>query len=169
MAKKLPLHFEIELYPSLESLDADWQRLVARAQLTSYDAYAPYSNFHVGAAALLDNGDVIAGNNQENASYPQGLCAERVALFYIGAHFTNISISRMAVVAQPGKEGNFVPVSPCGGCRQVMSEYRQKQGSPIELLLPAEKDQFYLIKDVNQLLPLTFNKQLLLQTLPKKG
>lgn len=117
-------------------------------------AYAPYSRFQVGAAALLANGEVITGNNQENAAYPSGLCAERVALFYAAARYPDTPVTVLAIAAL--QEGKLVEgISPCGGCRQVMAEQERRQGIPMRLLL-CGKSGMLSIESARSLLPLTF-------------
>ncbi len=120
------------------------------------NAYAPYSNFQVGAAVLLENGTVVKGSNQENAAYPSGLCAERVALFYAHSTYPNMPIDTLAVVAV--SEGEIVEeISPCGGCRQVMLEYESKFNKAFNLALFNE-NFVYLFEKASDLLPLTFTK-----------
>ncbi|MBU2997174.1 cytidine deaminase [Cellulophaga baltica] len=125
------------------------------------NAYAPYSNFQVGAAVLLENGEVIIGNNQENASYPSGLCAERVAIFHAGAKFPGITIKAIAITAT---SKNFVvdePAAPCGNCRQAMIEYEQKQKTPVKILMMGEKGNVIKFNSLSDILPLAFDNSFL--------
>ena len=128
------------------------QAIAARA-----NAYAPYSNFHVGAAVLLANGEVVIGNNQENASYPSGLCAERVAIFQAGAKYPGITIKAVAITATSKNYVVEEPAAPCGNCRQSMIEYEQKQKSAIAILLMGEKGEVIKIKSLADILPLAFS------------
>ena len=119
-------------------------------------AYAPYSGFFVGAAVHLENGEIITGNNQENVAYPSGMCAERVAIFYAKSQFPNTKINSIAVSAI---SKNFLiedVVSPCGSCRQVISEYEVKQNENIRILLHQSDDSVIIIKSISDLLPLMF-------------
>ena len=142
---------------------ADWkelndsdQSLIESAREVMKNAYAPYSKFSVGAAALLSNGSVIKGSNQENIAYPSGLCAERVALFYAGANFPNEAVETLAIVA----EGDLVPMetilSPCGGCRQVMVETESRQKKAYRVILVSQNRQVVIFKSAKDLLPLAF-------------
>jgi cytidine deaminase len=118
-------------------------------------AYAPYSQFHVGAAVLLKDGTVVEGNNQENIAYPSGLCAERVALFTAGASFPEQPVETIAIVAM--KDGVVLPaIAPCGACRQVMLETEQRYGQPIRILL-CGKDETIRIASASDLLPFSFS------------
>jgi cytidine deaminase len=138
-----------------DELPEEQQKLVHRAMEAARSAYAPYSGYHVGAAALLDNGETIAGNNQENAAYPSGLCAERVVIFYAGAGYPGIPVKSIAIAAM--REGSFQeePVAPCGGCRQVLYEKETQGKAPMEVILHGSK-KIQVIKQVADLLPLPF-------------
>ncbi len=126
------------------------------AQEAANDAYAPYSNFLVGAALVLEDGSMFKGSNQENAAYPSGLCAERTALFALSANHPNKRIKLLAVTARRRDEKQFLPAMPCGACRQVMAEYEHKQKEPIPVLLQAADGKFYRFKNVADLLPFQF-------------
>jgi cytidine deaminase len=142
-------------FEDLSQLSAENYDLIKRAREAAKDAYAPYSNFFVGAAVLLENGEIIAGNNQENAAYPSGLCAERVALFYANASFPSIAVKTIAITAidKNGKVQNLV--RPCGSCRQVMIESEFRSGKPIKIILDGEK-KIVILDGVESLLPLSF-------------
>jgi cytidine deaminase len=142
-------------YDGPDELPEEQQKLIARAMEAAKSAYAPYSNYHVGAAALLDNGETIAGSNQENAAYPSGLCAERVAIFYAGSTYPGVSVKSIAIAAM--EEGSFQeePVAPCGGCRQVLYEKETQGKAPMEVILYGSK-KIQVIKQVADLLPLPF-------------
>ncbi|TND02598.1 MAG: cdd [Bacteroidetes bacterium] len=106
------------------------RNLLAEARKAAEKAYAPYSEFHVGAALLLENGTVVTGNNQENAAYPSGLCAERVAVFAAGAQFPDIPAQAIAISCKTPHFSIDTPLSPCGACRQVLAEYESRHKQP---------------------------------------
>lgn len=139
-------------------LATDEQNLILAAKNACKNAYAPYSEFYVGAAILLKNGTtIIVGSNQENAAYPSGLCAERVAYFQAGALGYAKEIAKIAVTAVTDKFEYSVPVTPCGACRQVMAEYEQLSGQPTVILLKGMKDiPIYRIEGTEILLPIQF-------------
>ena len=156
--EKLELSF---IRAKLIELSPEEQSLIINAKNSFENAYAPYSGFLVGASILLENGKVINGSNQENVSYPSGLCAERVALFYAGSQYPKIAIKTIAVSALSKTfEINNV-VSPCGACRQVMAEYQQKQNSEIRILLHSPNDDVLIANSVEDLLPFMFTSPLL--------
>lgn len=121
-------------------------------------AYSPYSNFNVGAAILLDNGTIVTGNNQENAAYPSGLCAERVAIFYAGAQYPDAKIVSMAITATSKNKPVTEPIPPCGACRQSMAEYEIKQQQPIAIYFMGETGAILKSNSIANLLPLIFQK-----------
>ena len=143
----------------LEELIQSEQDLIANTQHAFSNAYAPYSGFLVGASILLENGKIINGSNQENAAYPSGLCAERVALFYAGAKYPEVAIKTIAISAKSKTFEIDDVVSPCGACRQVMAEYQQKQGQDIRLLLHSPNDEVLIANSVTDLLPFMFNSE----------
>jgi len=156
--EKLELSF---IRAKLLELSPEEQALIKNAKSSFKNAYAPYSGFLVGASILLENGDVINGSNQENVAYPSGLCAERVALFYAGSKYSEITIKTIAISALSKTfEINNV-VSPCGACRQVMAEYQQKQNSEIRILLHSPNDDVLIANSVEDLLPFMFTSPLL--------
>ncbi len=133
-----------------------YQSLISEAQGALKGSYAPYSNFPVGAAVLLHNGEVVIGSNQENAAYPSGLCAERTALFFTGASHPKTKIRAIAVVVQ-NPIGRFP--FPCGSCLQVISEFQEKQSEPIDILMVhPNTSEVLLSKGVENLLPFAFKK-----------
>ena len=142
---------------SYDELTEEQQELTDMAKKETDNAYAPYSNFFVGAAALLANGEIFAASNQENAAYPSGLCAERVTLFYANSKFPDVPVKTLAIVAKTN--GEFVEecCAPCGACRQVILETEFRGGEPIEILL-CGRDQVYLVHSIKDLLPLCFTK-----------
>ncbi len=151
--------FEYLTYESAEELGPEDSSLLQRAAEAREHAYAPYSNFKVGAAVLLENGEVVIGNNQENASFPSGLCAERVAVFYAGARFPDVPIVKIAIVSGPENQKESEPAAPCGNCRQSIFEYENKQGQAVELLLKGNAREVYKCHSVRSLLPLAFGSE----------
>jgi cytidine deaminase len=148
--------FKFQLYPNWESLQTIDISVVNKAFEAMEKAYAPYSKFKVGAALLLEDGQIIQGNNQENIAYPSGLCAERVALFHAGAQFPGIAVDLICIVAK----GDLMPVSqllsPCGACRQVMLESENRQNKPIRIILINQDNRTMCIDSVQNLLPFGF-------------
>ena len=142
----------------LEELTSEEQHLINSAIEATQRSYAPYSNFHVGAAVRLENGVEVIGCNQENAAYPSGLCAERTALFSAGAQYPNIGVKMLAIAAR-GTDGElqFEPVGPCGSCRQVIIESETRAKHPIRILLYGRKC-VYVIEGIRQLMPLSFSE-----------
>jgi cytidine deaminase len=139
-------------------VEADLLRIAHEA---AQHAYAPYSHFKVGAAILLKNGHIVSGNNQENAVYPSGMCAERVALYYAASQFPNTPIAKIAITAIGSENEVARPVPPCGNCRQAILEYEIKFGEPIEIIMAGEKGEVYIVSSVAELLPLSFNSDFL--------
>jgi cytidine deaminase len=157
--KKVEYKIIYEEYDYINELSSQDKVLVEKATEAYQNAYAPYSQYHVGAALLLEDGEIITGNNQENGAYPSGLCAERVALFYTFSQFPDATVKTIAIAA---KAKNFIitdPVAPCGACRQVMSEYENKQQSPIRIILKAEEGKILIFNKVENLLPLIFKAE----------
>lgn len=148
--------FKYQLYPNWESLQTIDISVVNKAFEAMEKAYAPYSKFKVGAALLLEDGQIIQGNNQENIAYPSGLCAERVALFHAGAQFPGIAVDLICIVAK----GDLMPISqllsPCGACRQVMLESENRQNKPIRIILVNQDNRTMCIDSVQNLLPFGF-------------
>lgn len=140
-----------------EELSTTYQTLISSAREQTSKAYAPYSNFHVGAAVLLENGEIIAASNQENSAYPSGLCAERVAMFYANAQYPGVAPVAIAIAAYT--QGNFLsnPITPCGACRQVLLESEMRYNKDIAVLLYGTEHVF-LIDNIRKLLPLCFEK-----------
>ncbi|MEY4861467.1 MAG: hypothetical protein RL059_1166 [Bacteroidota bacterium] len=150
--------FNYQLFSNWTDLPEQEQRLVDKAYEAMENAYAPYSEFKVGACALMDDGSFILGNNQENAAFPSGICAERVALFYAGANFPNKKVLTLCIVAK----GDLMPasqlLSPCGGCRQVMLESENRQKQPIRVILVNQDKRTMVLDSVIQLLPFGFGR-----------
>jgi cytidine deaminase len=159
--KDLKIITKIKIAKNIAELPEIEQKLLNKAKQNLKNAYAPYSNFHVAACILLANGKMVTGTNQENASYPIGLCAERVAIAAATALYPNIAISAIAITVQNMNSPCLEAVSPCGTCRQVILEQEQITGLPIKLLLKSEADEVYIINSIVDLLPLSFNKSII--------
>lgn len=161
MPGKIQIVSSFELYDSEKELaDADL-KLVLLARQAIKNAYAPYSNFHVGASLLLENGEILLGNNQENAAYPSGLCAERVAIYYAGAKFPGVPIKTIAVSCKAPNQILNEPVSPCGACRQAIAEYEVRYGKKIRIIMAGESGKVYIAESIESLLPIMFNRKYL--------
>lgn len=145
----------------LSELPTDVQNLMKEAIAIRENAYAPYSNFKVGAAILLDNGKIVLGSNQENAAYPSGLCAERVAIFHAGSSFPESKILKIAISAASDVKITSAPIPPCGACRQSIAEYEIRQEQPIEIYFMGEVGLIYKSASLKNLLPLVFDKKFL--------
>lgn len=157
--KKISSQISYELYDSQQELSAEDRALLVRAVAATETAYAPYSEFHVGAAVLMENGEVVTGSNQENAAYPSGLCAERVALFSASSHYPGMKIKAIAITAHFDSDSKLIEVTPCGDCRQVMAEYEHRFHTSIRLIMTAGNDKVMVVPDVKTLLPLMFNSE----------
>ena len=149
------------MFESISDLPSSIKNLMNKAHQASENAYAPYSRFKVGAALQLESGEIIIGNNQENAAYPSGLCAERVAVFHAGATHPNATIVSMALTAKSLKNKVTTPVPPCGACRQVLAEYEVKQETPIAIYFMGETGKIVKANSVKELLPLIFDNSYL--------
>lgn len=156
--KELNIITKIQVFNSVSELTEEIQSLMNQAIETRKNAYAPYSKFRVGAAILLDNGKIVLGSNQENAAYPSGLCAERVAIFQAGAIYPNAKIVKLAITAASDTNPTLSPIPPCGACRQSIAEYEFKQDTPIEIYFMGESGEVYKSNSINNLLPLSFDK-----------
>ena len=159
--KKIEINTTFVSYQSIEELPQEIQSLMEQAIEIRKKAYAPYSKFRVGACLLLDNGQIVLGSNQENAAYPSGLCAERVAIFQAGAMYPDAKIVKMAISAASDTNQTTTPIPPCGACRQSISEYEFKQSYPIEIYFMGETGEVYKSDSIKNLLPLTFDKNFL--------
>lgn len=155
--KKEKYSFEFDRFESKSELAADQKKVVDQAYEISLNAYAPYSQFHVGASVQLENGEIFSSSNQENASYPVGSCAERGLLAYVNANFPNIKIEKLAV-STPNV--NY-PLPPCGMCRQYILEIEKKQQTPIEVILSGNEGEVIVLNSAKDLLPLHFTDEFL--------
>lgn len=158
--KEINLTTKIRVYLIDECTDIE-KKLIDAAKNATKNAYAPYSQFKVGAALLLDNGEIITGNNQENAAYPSGLCAERTAVFFANANHPESKIGAIAVTAY--YKGDFTKdvITPCGACRQVLLEIENKHKSPMDILLYAGSGEVYKFDTIKDLLPFSFGDEML--------
>ncbi len=159
--EEITITTKFKKYESAKDLGNEAQSLMKKAFEAREKAYAPYSCFSVGVAILLDNGEIIMGSNQENAAYPSGLCAERVAIFYAGANFPDAKIKMMAITAGSKNTPTISPIPPCGACRQSIAEYEIKQDSPIGIYFMGESGNVLYSESLKNLLPLMFDNKVL--------
>lgn len=155
--KDLTIQAVIKVYQYNELSEED-RRLIDMAKEATKRSYAPYSKFSVGAAALLANGEIVIGTNQENAAYPSGLCAERTTLFYANSQYPDQAVKTLAIAARTENDFLDSPIPPCGACRQVILETEKRYNQPIRILLYG-KENIYLIEGIEDLLPLSFSKK----------
>lgn len=158
MPKDITLQFTLKEYASFDDLPLIDQELMKAARLITGQAYAPYSNFWVGAAIRLKSGVVITGTNQENAAYPSGLCAERSAVYWAGANYPAEIIDTIAIAARQANALEYIPVTPCGACRQALSEYENRQETNIRMIMEAPGGKFFEVPSIDTLLPLKFSE-----------
>ena len=159
--KEITITTQFKVFDSIQDLPDDIQDLMTQAVEVRKNAYAPYSKFRVGVAIVLDNGKIVIGSNQENAAYPSGLCAERVAIFYAGAVYPEAKILKMAITAASDSNQTTAPIPPCGSCRQSIAEYEIKQETPIEIYFMGEIGSIYKSESLKNLLPFMFDKKFL--------
>ena len=156
--KEINITTSFKQFDSITELPVEIQDLMHEAITIRKNAYAPYSNFRVGAALLLENNKIVCGSNQENAAYPSGLCAERVVIFYAGANYPNNKIMKLFISATPSDRDSENPIPPCGSCRQSIAEYEIKQDLPIEIYFMGAKGAVYKSDSLKNLLPFMFDK-----------
>ena len=159
MSKQEQYNFSYAVYDSSDDLDQQDGWLLSEARSVTQFAYAPYSNFHVGAAARLVNGEVVTGTNQENASYPAGLCAERVLLSTASSLFPGVGIETMAISYNNTRGKSDKPASPCGICRQTLTEFQQRTMHPMRIILGGLEGKVQVIDNAEQLLPFCFGSE----------
>lgn len=157
--KKQDYQFDYEIYDSIDDLSEDDKWLLDEAREVTQHAYAPYSRFQVAAVAKLSNGEIISGTNQENASFPAGICAERVVLAIISSLYPKMTIETMAISYFNHNGESSHPISPCGICRQALQEFKEKTKAPVRLILGGMHGKVYIIQDASQLLPLSFTSK----------
>lgn len=153
--KTIEIGAKIQICSHIE-LTKEQKSVVEAAKKATSGSYSPYSHFKVGAAVLLDNGEIIMGANQENAAYPSGLCAERTAIFYASTKYPDVPIRKLAIISRQGEEFGKEICSPCGSCRQVICESEYRAGSPIEILL-CSATEVYIFDSIDALLPFGFS------------
>jgi len=156
MMKTNTIEIQYTTFADREALTEADRLLLEKAEEASYSAYAPYSKFRVGAAVRLSNGEIVTGNNQENASYPQGLCAERVAVFAASAKYPQYQVETLAVSGNPNNPQMNDFISPCGACRQVLLESEQRFGNKIRVLFTKTTGEVLAVDGCGQLLPFAF-------------
>jgi len=154
--KENKFEFSYEVLDDISELKKEDAELLANARSVTRLAYAPYSNFFVGAVARLSNGETVAGTNQENASYPVGICAERVLLGNAATLYPGVSVDTLAISYDSKEVSSDHPISPCGMCRQALLEYETRTGKPIRLILAGQKGKIYVVNTVKFLLPFAF-------------
>lgn len=159
---KIEIKTTLTVFDSIDELPNEVNKLMQVAVKSRNKAYAPYSKFRVGAALSLSNDEIVIGNNQENASYPSGLCAERVAIYQAGAQFSDVVINTIAISASSDLKETTIPIPPCGACRQSIAEYEIKQDSPIAIYFMGKSGKVIKADSLKDLLPLVFDKTQLL-------
>lgn len=156
---KIQHSFEYQLFENEQQLGKNLQKLLKASKEAVSLSYAPYSKFHVGAALLMSNGEIVKGSNQENASFPAGICAERVALSAASSFFPNEKIVAVAISYHNSADDSSTEniLSPCGICRQSLTEATQRQQSPIEVILSNPAGRIIYLQNADSLLPLAFS------------
>lgn len=157
--KKEQFSFSFDVYESAEDLTQQDAWLLSKAREVTKHAYAPYSKFHVGAIALMANGELVEGSNQENASYPVGICAERALLSSAASLFPNQPIQTLAISYYNENGESDHPISPCGMCRQTLLEYEGRVNHPMRIILGGQSGKVYIVEKAGHLLPLSFTAQ----------
>ena len=158
--KEVVFRIALTEYSGIDELPITEKELLQKARQAAKNAYSPYSGFNVGAAVLMENGQTVTGNNQENAAYPSGLCAERTALFYASAQYPGVPVSMIAVSALKQELLPDSTVKPCGSCRQVMAEFEDRFEKPIRIILDGQ-ERIEVLNGIDNLLPLRFRKEAL--------
>lgn len=159
--RKIKISTSATIYNDISTLSADDNMLMNKAIEARKKAYAPYSKFYVGAALLLENGEIVLGNNQESAAYPSGMCAERVAIWNAGVTFPNVKIKKLAISASSTIAKVDKPVGPCGACRQTLSEYEINQKEPFKVIFMGEIGEVVVTESLLSLLPFSFDSSYL--------
>ena len=155
-ANKLQYVVSVDVFDNEKQIPTEDLKLLKEAEKAMHNAYAPYSEFKVGAAVLLENGKIITGNNQENAAYPSGICAERVAIFYACAQYPKVAVKTIAIICDTKTNE---PVTPCGACRQVIAEYEQLSGKKIRMIMSTPGGKIYAAHGIETFLPFMFGKK----------
>jgi len=154
--KEEVFQFSYSVYDSQDELNDEDRKLLMAALDATTLSHAPYSQFRVGAAAKLTNGEIVKGGNQENVSFPAGVCAEGVVLAVAASQFPDASIETLAISYRTSLHNNDHPISPCGICRQTLDEYRNRFGSPVRLIMGGAEGKVFVINDASVLMPLAF-------------
>lgn len=155
--KKVTISSSVTIFENISELSFQDKSLMEKAIEAKNSSYAPYSKFNVGAAILLENNKVILGSNQENAAYPSGMCAERVAIWKAGTEYPNIKIIKLAITASSTLIKVKKPAGPCGACRQTLLEYEVNQKTPFEVMFMGEVGEVVKIASIVDLLPFSFD------------
>jgi len=159
--KEITITSKVNVFESIQELSQVERNLMNKAIEIRKNAYAPYSKFRVGAVILLDNGEIVVGSNQENAAYPSGLCAERVAIFHAGTVYPDATILKIVITAASDNNPTVTPVPPCGACRQTIAEYEIRQNTPIKIYYMGETGEIHQSESLKNLLPFMFDNKLL--------
>jgi cytidine deaminase len=159
--RKIEVSTSAIVYNNISTLSLEDKKLMDKAIEIRKTAYAPYSKFSVGAALLLENNEIILGNNQESAAYPSGMCAERVAIWKAGSSFPGVKIKKLAISASSTISKVDKPIGPCGACRQTLSEYEINQKQPFEVLFMGEVGEVIKTESLLSLLPFSFDSSYL--------
>ena len=159
--KKVNIGASGYLYDDMSELSAEDKNLMEAAIEATKNSYSPYSNFKVGAALLMEDGSIIKGSNQENAAYPSGMCAERVAIWKAGSSFPGKKVKKIAITANSANKIVDKPVGPCGACRQPLLEYEKNQEEPMEVIFMGEVGKVVKAESVTSLLPFSFDSSYL--------
>ena len=153
------INISIEEYEDTGALSKEDLSLLQQAKEALKGSYAPYSEFHVGAAVLLENGVVVQGSNQENAAYPSGLCAERVAIFHAKSKYPDVKVKMIAITSAADNFVTTSPVTPCGACRQVIAEIESRQNKKIRIIMHGQNGLTQAVNGIENLLPLMFSEE----------
>ncbi|AUC14183.1 cytidine deaminase [Tenacibaculum sp. SZ-18] len=159
--EKVNISIDAIVYENLSELTKEDKMLFDKAIEAREKAYAPYSKFKVGAALLLETGIVVTGNNQENAAYPSGMCAERIAIWKAASDYPGVSVKKLVLTAASKETQVKTPVPPCGACRQVLYEYEFNQKEPIQIYFMGETGKIIKVESLNSLLPFSFDSTFL--------
>ena len=159
--RKIEIATSATVFNDVSELSSEDKMLMDKAIEAREKAYAPYSKFNVGAALLLENNEIVLGNNQENAAYPSGMCAERVAIWKAGSDYPDVKILKLAISASSSISKVNKPVGPCGACRQSLSEYEVKQKQPFSILFMGEVGEVVKTESLDSLLPFSFDSSYL--------
>jgi cytidine deaminase len=157
--KQITHSFDYQIFDSASELQLPDRKLLEKAKSAIPGSYAPYSHYHVGAAVRLANGIVFTGSNQENMSFPAGLCAERVAVFAASSNFPDVPVAAIAISALADEFEVSDPVPPCGMCRQAIVEYEMKFSNKIRIILGGHTGEVFVFQGMGSLLPLAFQEK----------